>query len=192
MSKVKKYYTFVSTMFLVSSILIIVIAGGAFLYFLEMKRTIDEQSTQAKILREKTTILSELKVKNESLSKDRAIVEFALPREKEASRLILGLDNLTKQHGLEFISIKSNAQKTRKKTPDTSLLQTERGEFSQEMPLTVDVRGSYQNLTGFIKATERHQRLINISSIEISESDIEETIEKEIKATLNITVYLKK
>lgn len=191
-NKIKRYYYFLSVLFLASSILTVLISLGSYFYLSSMKHKVLEQESTVTMLSEKSAILSELKVRYEVLAKDRPLINDTLPKEKEASRLISDIDGLAQGSGLEFISVKSAATETEKEIQDKALLQTKKGKYSQEMPLIIEVRGPYSNFIRFVESVERYQRLININSLKIDKSDREGTTPDDIIATLNITVYLKK
>lgn len=192
MSKVKKFYLALSILYLLTITLIVVTGIGSFIYLLSVSDKTLSQKEYSQMLSEKNLILADLKNRYKNISDDAGLVNETLPNEKEASRLISDIDLLAKKSKLEFTSVKSDTINTKKSSPDPSLLQTQKGKFSQEMPLLIEVRGSYNNYINFIKSIESYQRLVNINSLEIKRSDKEDVAPDEIVANIKLMVYLKK
>lgn len=194
MSRTKKFYLFISTLFAVSAFLILAISAFSYIKLLNTKNNILYQTEYLEMLDKKQDQLKILGTQFEEVQQSAEIINETLPPEKDASKLISDLNSITAKSGLSFDSIRSDstqASRNKTKTPDPSLLQTQAGKNSREMPIIIDVQGSYGNFINFIKSLENYQRLINVNSIEIRKSSDESSADA-INATLKLTVYLKK
>jgi Tfp pilus assembly protein PilO len=191
-SRVKRFYLFMSVIFGTSAFLMLAISAFSYINLLNTKNSILYQSEYLDMLDKKQEKLRVLGSEFEEVQLSANIINETLPPEKDASKLISDLSALTTKSGLSFNSIRSDATKSAKKTnPDPSLLQTQSGKNGREMPIVIDVRGSYGNFINFIKSLENYQRLINVTSIEIKKSTDGDAADA-INATLKLTVYLKK
>jgi Tfp pilus assembly protein PilO len=194
MTKVKKFYLFMSVLFAASAVLILAINAFVYIKLLNSKNNILYQTEYLEMLDKKQDKLATLGAQFEEVQRNADIINETLPPEKDASKLISDLNSITTKSGLSFNSIRSDttkASKNKTKTPDPSLLQTQAGKNGREMPIIIDVQGSYGNFVKFIKSLENYQRLINVTSIEIKKSSDESSADA-INATLKLTVYLKK
>jgi Tfp pilus assembly protein PilO len=181
-----------SVIFGTSAFLMLAISAFSYINLLNTKNSILYQSEYLDMLDKKQEKLRVLGSEFEEVQLSANIINETLPPEKDASKLISDLSALTTKSGLSFNSIRSDATKSAKKTnPDPSLLQTQSGKNGREMPIVIDVRGSYGNFINFIKSLENYQRLINVTSIEIKKSTDGDAADA-INATLKLTVYLKK
>jgi len=191
-SKVKRFYLFISVVFGISAFLMLAISVFSYVNLLNTRNSILYQTEYLEMLGEKEEKLRVLGLEFEEVQLSANIINETLPPEKDASKLISDLSALTTKSGLSFNSIRSDATKSaKKKNPDPSLLQTQAGKNGREMPIVIDVRGSYGNFINFIKSLENYQRLINVTSIEIKKSTDGDAVDA-INATLKLTVYLKK
>lgn len=181
-----------SVIFGTSAFLMLAVSAFSYINLLNTKNSILYQSEYLEMLDKKQEKLRVLGSEFEEVQLSANIINETLPPEKDASKLISDLSALTTKSGLSFNSIRSDATKSAKKTnPDPSLLQTQAGKNGREMPIVIDVRGSYGNFINFIKSLENYQRLINVTSIEIKKSTDGDAADA-INATLKLTVYLKK
>ncbi|MDD3678708.1 MAG: type 4a pilus biogenesis protein PilO [Patescibacteria group bacterium] len=191
MNKVKKFYLVISALFILNALIILGFAAGSYAFLLNQNTDLLEKNYYAKMLDEKYAILSALKIKYEKVQNSTELLSKTLPEDKSASSLMSDLSTLSQKNGLKFTYLKSDVTNSKKKNTDPSLLQTQNGKYGQEMPIIIEVSGSYNNFVSFVKSLESYQRLLNIKSIEIKkESD--GAVQDTIIATLKITVYLKK
>ena len=191
MNKVKKFYLVISALFILNALIILGFAAGSYAFLLNQNTDLLEKNYYAKMLDEKYAILSALKIKYEKVQNSTELLSKTLPEDKSASSLMSDLSTLSQKNGLKFTYLKSDVTNSKKKNTDPTLLQTQNGKYGQEMPIIIEVSGSYNNFVSFVKSLESYQRLLNIKSIEIKkESD--GAVQDTIIATLKITVYLKK
>jgi Tfp pilus assembly protein PilO len=191
MSKIKRFYIIISSLFVLNAVLILGFAAGAYAFLLNQNTDLLEKDYYQEMLSEKYNLLKNLKAKYEAVENDAELLAKTLPEDKSASPLISDISTLSQKSGLRFTYLKSDIINTKKKTTDPSLLQTQTGKYGQEMPIIIEVNGSYNNFVTFVKSLESYQRLLNIKSIEIKKEDDGATSDA-IIATLKITVYLKK
>jgi Tfp pilus assembly protein PilO len=83
----------------------------------------------------------------------------------------------------------TDSASAKKTTGDPSLLQTVVGKYGYELPLNISVEGNYANFQIFIKKIENYQRLINITSLDISQPTQKTDL---ILAKIKLTAYIKK
>ncbi len=197
MSNLKKVYYIISSLFLL--IVIVAFAAEITLYvkISNLQSAYAEQKYYNDKLEEKENILKNLYNNYSELKKDEEIILETLPSDKDASKLVADLNSIAQRSNLKFTSVESTVAKTKgskgHKLADQSLLQTIKGKYGYEMPLSIKVEGSYNNLPAFIEGIESYQRLINITLIEIEEiTGDRATTSDYIEATLNITAYLKR
>lgn len=194
MSKSKRFYYIIS--FLFSLLVIATLAAEAIFYvkISNMQATFSEQKYYNEKLEEKASILASLSENYSTIEDDKEIILETLPTDKDASKLVADLNSIAEKNGLKFTSVESNttlSTKSENKSNDPLLLQTIKGDYGYEMPLSIKVEGSYKNIVPFIEGIESYQRLINITSIDIAEIN-DEGISDYIEATIDITAYLKR
>lgn len=193
MSNIKKFYFIVSGIFIVLALLILGIEVWSYLYISGVQSNVSEQDYRLGKLEEKINILNSLSKNYLNFEKDTAVINTALPDQKEASKLVSNLDSLATESGLKLTLVQSNTYG--KKTvagSDPSLLQTIKGSNGYELPLEVKVAGPYQNFVNFNTRLENYQRLVNISALEITKSTNPDDPPDKIEVKLTLTAYLKK
>jgi type IV pilus assembly protein PilO len=105
----------------------------------------------------KVAKLSVLKVENEKLKKRLEELKLQLPEEKEISSLLKQVSDLGIKSGLKIISWKPE----QKKDHPSGIV--------YEIPVSVELSGSYHNLGVFFSSLTKLNRIVNISDIKIGD-----------------------
>jgi len=109
----------------------------------------------------KAAKLSELTAENERLRKRLVELKEQLPEEKEVSSLLKQVSDLCINSGLEIALWKPEE----KKTHPSGIV--------YEIPVKIELAGSYHNLGYFFSSLTRLNRIINLSDIRLSEPKTE-------------------
>jgi type IV pilus assembly protein PilO len=86
------------------------------------------------------------------------IASKALPETKEIPSLLTNISKSGQDSGLEFLLFQPNPDKP--------------SGFYAEIPVLIQVRGGYHNLTSFFDRVSRLSRIVNIKDISIEASDV--------------------
>ncbi|HAM50805.1 MAG TPA: hypothetical protein DCP92_08990 [Nitrospiraceae bacterium] len=144
-------------------IVVVCIVAGLFLLLpqqKEIKRLNGEITKQDnEIARDlaKVAKLSILKVENEKLKNRLEELKLQLPEEKEISSLLKQVSDLGIKSGLKIISWKPE----QKKDHPSGIV--------YEIPVSVELSGSYHSLGVFFSSLTKLNRIVNISDIKISD-----------------------
>lgn len=191
MTRGKKFYIILSIILFSIGFAIIGLGIWSFLYLSEIRSSIAEQKYRASKYTEKTEGLKELKDNYEEVKEMISLISLTLPDQKESSKLLTDIDQLARDSSLKITLIQSNAQvKKDSSGSDQSLLQTTKGKYSYELPLKLELEGSFTGVLEFIKKIERYQRLLNITSMEITKDSTESG--DFVKMKIQLTAYLMK
>lgn len=151
----------------VSLVLIIVIASGAFVWFIfipksgeisVLKTEIASLSNDINIHRIKVKRLDELITENRELQRKLAELKEQLPPEAEVEILLKQVSELGGRTGLDF-----KLWKPTEKKPNASGLYV-------EIPVNVEVAGAYHALGVFFDKISKLPRIINVSNIRMGNS----------------------
>ncbi len=126
----------------------------------EIKRLsaeITKQENQIALDKVKVARLVVLKAENEKLKKRMEELKLQLPEEKEISSLLKQVSDLGIRSGLRILSWKPEA----KKDHPSGII--------YEIPVAVEVTGSYHNLGIFFSGLTKFNRIVNIMDIKIGE-----------------------
>jgi len=118
---------------------------------------ITKQENQIAIDQVKVARLAALRVENEKLKKRMEELKVQLPEEKEVSSLLKQVSDLGIRSGLKIMSWKPEAKKDH---PSGMIV---------EIPVAVDMSGSYHNLGRFCSGLTKFNRIVNIGDIKISD-----------------------
>lgn len=118
---------------------------------------ITKQENEIAVDQVKAARLVTLKVENEKLKRRLDEMKLQLPEEKEVSGLLKQVSDLSIKAGLRIISWKPQQ---RKDHPSGTIY---------EIPVAVDLSGSYHNLGVFFSSLTKLNRIVNISDIKISD-----------------------
>jgi type IV pilus assembly protein PilO len=105
----------------------------------------------------KASKLSELTSENERLKKRLIALKEQLPEEKEVSGLLKQVSDLCIKCGLQIVFWKPEQRKTHPSG------------IVYEIPVKVELTGSYHNLGDFFSNLTRFSRIINLSEIRLSQ-----------------------
>jgi type IV pilus assembly protein PilO len=105
----------------------------------------------------KAAKLSELTLQNERLKKRLVELKEQLPEEKEVSGLLKQVSDLCKKSGLQIVFWKPEQRKTHPSG------------IVYEIPVKIELTGSYHNLGDFFSNLTRLNRIINLSEIRLSQ-----------------------
>jgi|MudIll2142460700_1097286.scaffolds.fasta_scaffold21594_2 type IV pilus assembly protein PilO len=122
----------------------------------ELDANIDKQNNEIAASQAKSAKLDILKQENERLLKRINELQVQLPEEKEISSLLKQVSDMGTAAGLEIKSWKPG-QKT-----------THGSGIVYEIPVSVDVIGTYHNLGYFLGSLTKLNRIINISDMKLT------------------------
>lgn len=190
MNNFKKFQIIFSIILVVTSLLVLGAEIFSYGYLSQVQANITEQQYRLDKTDEREQILSDLTKKYNQIEDTTTLINTALPDKKDSSKLMADLDSLAADSGLKLTLLSSDSTASKKTSSQPELLQTISGQFGYELPLNVNVQGSFGSLQTFIKKVENYQRLINITSVEISQD--QQKPSDLIQAKLKITAYIKK
>lgn len=145
----------------------------------EIKRLnaeITKQANQIAVDQVKAARLSALKVENERLKKRLEELRLQLPEEKEISTLLKEVSERAIQSGLKIVSWKPEA----KKDHSSGII--------YEIPVSVEMSGTYHALGVFCSKLTKLDRIVNISDIKISDPKPQGN-EATVKITFKATTF---
>jgi Tfp pilus assembly protein PilO len=144
-----------------------------FLMISNSQATLAETNYKSSKMLEETQNLASLEQKYAAIKGEIPKIDVALPDQKDSAILISDIDSLSRASGLKFTNIQTNtAGKKGNAQSDMSLLQTIKGKYGYELPLEIKVDGSFVGFADFITKLESYQRLINITSIDITKTSV--------------------
>lgn len=158
-----------------------IIIAAIFIYFFIMPAynersklvsEIEKQDNDIRLAEQQSAKLSALKAENERLQKRLSELQSMLPEEKEVSGLLRQTSNLGLKSGLQVV-----LWKPKEKTVHPS-------KEAYEIPVDVEMRGSYHRLGLFFGNITRLERVVNISNITMKPA--EEKFQQKGAAELNI------
>lgn len=135
---------------------------------------ITKQENEIAVNQVKAAKLSTLKTENEKKKKRLDELKLQLPEEKEVSGLLRQVSDLSIKAGLKILSWKPES----KRDHSSGII--------YEIPVAVELSGSYNNLGVFFSSLTKLNRIVNISDIKISDprSERNEAIDRiSFKAT---------
>lgn len=145
------------------SIALVALIVGGFVYFLYMpnfeqisklKKEIAEQETKLKETKKKADQLAEYQKKMEEAEARFKIAAKALPEKNEVPSLLTSISQLGTEAGLEFLLFK----------PEPEKLQ----DFYAELPITMELAGTYHDLGAFFDQLAGMSRIVNINKFEMT------------------------
>ncbi|MCL5022299.1 MAG: type 4a pilus biogenesis protein PilO [Nitrospirae bacterium] len=145
----------------------------------EIKRLsaeITKQENQIAADQVKAAKLVTLRVENEKLKKRLEELKLQLPEEKEVTGLLKQVSDLGIKAGLKIISWKPES----KKDHPSGII--------YEIPVAVQLSGSYHNLAVFFSNLTKLNRIVNISDIKIGDAKPERN-EATLKITFKATTF---
>lgn len=122
-----------------------------------LENNISKQENEIAKSQAKAEKLSELIAENEKLRNRLNILKEQLPEEKEVSSLLKQVSDLGIKSGLRILLWKPE----QKKTHSSGIV--------FEIPVKVDLSGSYHDLGYFFSSLTKLNRIVNISDIKLSE-----------------------
>lgn len=158
---------------------LIVVLSAIFVIFLILPKQKEIQRLKAEITKQENEIardqakvaeLAVLKVKNEALKKRLEELKLQLPEEREISGLLKQVSDLGTRAGLKTVSWKPE----QKKDHPSGII--------YEIPVSVELSGSYHSLGMFFSSLTKLNRIVNISDIKISDPK-----PQKVDATVKIT-----
>jgi type IV pilus assembly protein PilO len=130
---------------------------------LEIK--IEKQETEKAKSQSKAMKLPELTSENERLKRRLDILKEQLPEEKEVSSFLKQVSELAIKSGLKILLWRPEQRKTHSSG------------IVYEIPVKVDLEGSYHNLGYFFSSITKLSRIVNISDIKLSNPKTEKNNE---------------
>jgi len=145
---------------LIIGVCVILIGGYLYFFFLPMESQVSQLRESIYRLNRDIAVneiklkkLDKLKRENMLLKKKLDLLKAQLPEEEEVSELLKQISDLSRESGLEIILWKP---RERKKDPSGMYI---------EIPVDVEVSGSYHALAIFFDKIRRLPRIVNISNL---------------------------
>ena len=166
------------------SLLIMLVTFGAFYYFwyadkLEEQKTkearLETLQTQIRALEATVARLPEFQREVQALEARLETLKRILPPEKEMPDLMRRLQYLAAQSSLAI----------RKFTPAAPVQK----DFYQEIPINIDVDGTYHNLGAFLDRISRMSRLVNMGNVKVR-AQPRPTISSTVSVSAVATTYV--
>lgn len=126
-----------------------------------LEKKISIQKDEITRIQKKAERLTELTLENERLRKRLAELEEQLPEEKEVSSLLRRVSELGTRSGLQILLWR----------PEQKRIHT--SGIIYEIPVTVELSGTYHELGYFFSSLTKLDRIVNISDIRLGEPKIE-------------------
>jgi type IV pilus assembly protein PilO len=161
---------------LLSVVLVALIVGG-FVYLLYMpnfeqisklQKEIAEQETKLKETKKNADQYAEYQKKLEDAQVKFNIAAKALPEKNEVPSLLTNISQVGKDAGLEFLLFK----------PEPEVLK----DFYAELPITMELSGSYHDLGAFFDQLSGMPRIVNIKKFEMRSAGVKSKGRKVVKA----------
>jgi type IV pilus assembly protein PilO len=139
---------------------------GLFIYFLYMpkfeeinklKTSIAEQEEKLKITKRNAAQYAEYQKKLEAAQAKFNVVAKALPLNDEVPALLTGISQVGKDSGLTFLLFKPEKERIK--------------EFYAELPVTMNLRGSYHDLGVFFDQLAGMSRIVNVKKFDMKIPD---------------------
>ncbi len=135
-----------------------------------------KQENEIAIDQVKASQLSSLKIQNEKLKRRLEELKLQLPEEKEVSGLLKQVSDLGIKSGLKIILWKPEPKKDH---PSGMIY---------EIPVAVELSGSYHNLAAFFSSLTKLNRIVNIGDIKMGDPKPERG-EAALKITFKATTF---
>jgi Tfp pilus assembly protein PilO len=192
LSRPKTFYLIMLGAFALLAIATLGLETWGFITISDNKSTIEETEYRISKTGEQGELLDTMTQNyNKALTFEK-YASIALPDKKDASTLISDLNSLAASSGLKLVLVQANTYaKAKSVSLDPSMLQTTKGKNSRELPLSIEVTGTYNNYIDFVQKIENYQRLANITSIDIEKSQEKDAPPDQIDVKFNLTAYLK-
>jgi Tfp pilus assembly protein PilO len=192
LSRPKTFYLIMLGAFALLAIATLGLETWGFITISDNKSTIEETEYRISKTGEQGELLDTMTQNyNKALTFEK-YAAIALPDKKDASTLISDLNSLAASSGLKLVLVQANTYaKAKSVSLDPSMLQTTKGKNSRELPLSIEVTGTYNNYIDFVQKIENYQRLANITSIDIEKSQEKDAPPDQIDVKFNLTAYLK-
>lgn len=161
-----------------------VVAGAAAYYFAsrslqEKTMTLSQRQADQSLADEKLSRYQDLEKQYRRLSPVLNQIDQALPRDKRQSELSLQLQIIANASGMRIDSITFPASNTPGPTSQT----TKVGDVLA-MPVSFQLRGTYNQLQAFLERQERLNRYTSMNSLDISGTDPNLTFSMQLNAFL--------
>jgi type IV pilus assembly protein PilO len=169
---------------LLVALLVAALVGGAFYYFsysdlLQQQRDkearLADLQKQIRALEATANKLPEFQREVQALEARLETLKRILPPEKEMPELMRRVQYLAAQSSLRVVKFNPTAPK--------------QGEFYQEVPITLDLEGTFHNFGGFLDRISRMSRLVNMGDIKIR-AQAQPTINNTIGISATATTYV--
>jgi type IV pilus assembly protein PilO len=161
---------------IISALVVIFIIAPKNREIRRLSAEITKQENQIAVDQVKVARLAALKVENEKLKKRMEELKLQLPEEKEVSSLLKQVSDLGIRSGLKIVSWKPEA----KKDHPSGII--------YEIPVAVEVSGSYHNLGIFFSGLTKFSRIVNIADIKISDPKPQRN-EATVRITFKATTF---
>jgi Tfp pilus assembly protein PilO len=162
MSKVRKINKLLLVAFAGASILLLFLIISGWYYVVAMGRQANSVSTEVSNLKTEAKELATLATKFNKISDEQSLVIDALPKEKRVSEFLADFEGLVKKDNLTLYS--SQVGDTKSKTKG-ALSQTVKKDTYLELPIKVEVRGSYSDFYRFLTDLKTLRRLNSVSDL---------------------------
>jgi type IV pilus assembly protein PilO len=162
---------------LISSIFFLMIIG-AFAYFLywpkfekanSLSKELAKLENELSIAKKNAADLKKFQVQMKEAEAQFKLAMKKLPEKEEIPSLLSSISTSGQEFGLEFLLFEPKPEKIR--------------EFYAEIPVAMNIKGDYHNLTIFFDQVARLSRIVNIENIEMSPAKGESTTELNTKCT---------
>jgi type IV pilus assembly protein PilO len=141
-----------------------------------LKKEITKQENEIAVAEVKAAKLAALRVENEKLKKRLDELKLQLPEEKEVSGLLKQVSDLGINSGLKIASWKPE----QKRDHPSGII--------YEIPVAVELAGSYHNLGVFCSSLTKLNRIVNISDIKAGDAKPQRN-EAELKISFKATTF---
>jgi type IV pilus assembly protein PilO len=168
MSKVQRILLYVLPFLAVIGLFVGVFFYPKFTTIGELKSELEKVEKELQIATAKATRLKKLREELAAAQEEFKIAGQALPDKEEIPSLLAGISQSGQDAGLEFLLFQPN--------PEV------RKDFYAELPLALNVQGSYHNMGTFLDKVSNLSRIVNISNIEMNPAS-KETRELTMSAT---------
>lgn len=147
--------------------------------------------TEAEYLEKEVKALDGLKIKYAKITDSADLALESLPKTKEISSFIADVESLAERNNLVFNSIIIGGGKTTTKATKPEYSQLVKKEGYYELPLKISFVGSYNSFNNILAEISQMRRLNSILDIEINNSNTRNGTTDEVKATINMVIFIK-
>lgn len=181
--KPKQFY------FILAGALVLLVGGGGAYYYLASQHIqqktgeLSQKLGDVEVVESQIDNLAQLSRQYQKIEPTLSLLDQVLPRTKQESLIVLQLDKLAASNGMSLGGVNFPAATAL----PSATTQTEKTGDVLDIPLSIQLNGSYEQMQGFLQGLEKLNRFTNITLLSINKSEKP----KQVAFNLTVQVFLK-